>query len=118
MNLKEIIPLVYFGLAIFIFEIMNWYGIKYVQETWIQIAKYAIWTLPFQFIAYVLLIRGLTLGYQSFGDIWSLIVTTTTIAWFIKLVTAYGFFQKLPTKGKVVALVLLVSANVIDKLWK
>jgi len=118
MNLKQIIPLIYFGVAIFIFEMMNWYGTKYVQESWIQIGKYALMTLPLQMIGYIFLVRGLNTGFKEFTDIWSFIVTTTTITWIIKMFTAYGFFRTLPKVGKIIALILLIIANFIDKLWK
>jgi len=117
-KLTEIVPLVYFTLAILTFECINWYGTKHVQQTWLQIAKYAILTLPFQVIGYMLLIRGLGLGYRAFSDVWQLLITTTTITWLIKLVTAYGFFRKIPTLGNVVALCLLIIANIIQKVWK
>jgi len=118
MNLKTTLPLIYFAFAILIFEMMNWYGTKYVQATWAQIGKYALLTLPFQFIAYVSLVWGLNLGFKEFGDIWQFIFTTTTITWAIKLCTAYGFFRTVPAKGKIVGLVLLIIANFIGKLWK
>ena len=115
---KYIIPLIYFGIAIFIFEVMNWYGTKYVQDTWVQIGKYALYTLPFQMIGYICLVKGLNLGYATFQDIWNLIIITSTITWSIKLCTAYGFFHKLPTLGNGIALMLLVLSNVINKLVK
>lgn len=118
MQAKVLLPLIYFACAIFIFEVLNWYGTKYIQATWVSIAKYALMTLSLQFIAYVSLVWGLNLSYKQLGDIWSLIITTTAIAWLIKITTAYAFFQKLPTIGKIVGLILLVIANVIDKFWK
>jgi len=117
MNLREIFPLIYFAFAILIFEILNWYGTKYVQATWVAISKYALMTIPFQLIGYIALVWGLNLGYKQFGDIWQLILTTTTITWIIKLFTAYGFFHKLPTRGKIVGLILLILANFIGKFW-
>jgi len=115
---KFLVPLCYFSLAIFIFEVMNWYGTKYINPTWINISKYAFYTLPFQFLAYVFLIWGLNLGFAVAENVWSLILITTTITWFIKLCTAYLFFQTVPTKGKLVALACLVVANFVEKLWK
>jgi len=116
---KLIIPLLYFSLAILIFEAMNWYGTKYVSSTWITIAKYAFYTLPLQFADYVFLVWGLKLGFAQVGsDVWNLIFITTLISFLIKLGTAYGFFQKIPSRGQIVALVLIGLANLVGKLWK
>lgn len=118
MNLKTLLPLIYFAIAIFIFEVMNWYGTKYVQATWTQIARYAIMTIPLQLIGYIALVWGLNLGFKQFGDIWQFIITTSTISMVIKLSTAYAFFKTLPANGKIVGLMLLVIANLVAKLWK
>ena len=114
MYMNKILFPVLYAISMILFNILNWYGAKNTA-TLESTIKYAVITLPIQLLAYIFLIQGLNIGYREYRNLYSLIVLTVTIGWFTKIGTAYAFDNRLPSLGQAIALVLLIAANVVEK---
>ena len=110
---KILFPILY-AISMILFNILNWYGAKNTA-TLEGTVKYAVITLPIQLLAYIFLVQGLNIGYREYKSLYSLIILTVTIGWATKIGTAYAFESKLPSLGQGIALVLLIVANVVEK---
>jgi len=116
LNSRILFPLLY-AASVLLFNIINWYGAKHTS-TLISTIKYALITLPIQLLAYILLVQGFNMAYREYHNFYTIIIVSITISWFMKIVTAYCFDQKLPTQGQLIALILLIIANFVEKVIK
>lgn len=118
MNSYLVLAMVCYTIALTIYDVLNWTGSMVTMNGIFDVVKYCIYIIPPQFIGTVFLIYGLNTSYSIMGNIWELVLITTTINVGVKLTVAYVLSQSIPAKGEVLGLVLLIVSIFVSKLWK
>lgn len=119
--MKELLPIS--ALVIFssmtVFNVLNYWQLYHVKAEPIPLALYAVWTAPIQIAAYFFLVLGIAWAYKSVGqDVWQAVFILALSSSVSKILPVYVISGKIPVKGDLLGLVLLVLAVISGYVWK
>ena len=119
--MKELLPIS--ALVIFasmtMFNILNYWQLYHVKAEPGPLAWYAIWTAPIQIGAYFVLVLGIAWAYKSVGqEVWQVVFILALSSSVSKILPVYALSGKIPVKGDLLGIILLIFAVISGYVWK
>jgi len=109
--------LVFAGMSAF--NILDYWQVYNIKPDLMSLVRYAVLSSPLQILAYIGLVLGITWTYRAVGgSIWVAVATVALASAVSKILPIYLLSGKLPVKGEIATIILLILSVLIGAIWK